>query len=90
MFKNINKYRKLFRIIYSGKNSLNNGLLYIRDNGANQMESVRVLMLELEISLSEADEIVTESDVWADNKESVLKLRKSLEETLNELGSSQR
>ena len=88
MFENIEKYRNLFRIIYSGEESLDNGLLYIRDNGANQMESVRVVMLELDIPLSEADEIVTNSIVWADNMERITELRKALEESLIEINKS--
>ncbi len=88
MFENINKYRKLFRIIYTDKTNLNSALLYIRDNGANQMESVRVVMLELEVSLKEADGIVIRSSVWSDRKDDILDLRDKLERVLHEINIS--
>ncbi|MEM6320455.1 MAG: hypothetical protein AAF960_22490 [Bacteroidota bacterium] len=77
-----------FELLAKSKNdkaNLSTALRKLREKGATQMESVKVVKRALEISLREADKIVRTSDVWKDKEEATDKLRNTFWDTLDSL-----
>lgn len=77
----IEDLRNKFREFYSG-NNLEESLQLLKDYGASQMESVRVIKNELDISIKEADEMILNSTTWINEKEITIHLRNKLFEAL--------
>ena len=73
-----------FRENYSG-NNLEYTLEVLKNNGASQMESLKIIKNELDISMKEADLIILNSIAWTNEKEVTLQLRDNLFETLEKL-----
>ena len=67
---------QLFRDKYRGnEESLQEVLLLLKGIGCTQLETVRLLINELNLSLKEADSIVLNSKAWEIEKSKTLKLR---------------
>lgn len=79
--------RKLARAFKEGdySNNIENGLHALRNAGASQAESVRVLMQALGLNLKEADRIVMQSATWADMYDSTIKLRDAFADSLSNI-----
>jgi uncharacterized protein YdhG (YjbR/CyaY superfamily) len=60
-------------------NNLEEVLLGLREMGATQMETLRVLKSELKLTIPEADEIVLNSETWKDMKEANIQLRDEID-----------
>jgi len=73
----INKdHQKIFKeVLQNDKNNLTLAIQAIRDNGGSALDCVKILKKELRLSLSDADEILWKSKVWADIEEQTFKLR---------------
>lgn len=85
MLSLMGKYDKIFRYGYlEAKESMEVALMKIRNEGASMCDSVKVLKNVLQISLSEADDLVVNSLTWKDWKKSVEELRQALETALGE------
>jgi hypothetical protein len=69
--------------IYDGTNeSLQTLLIELRKIGLTQMESLKLFMYKLNLSLREADDIILNSKAWEDRKADTLKLRDDFESSL--------
>jgi hypothetical protein len=76
---------KIFKENYTGeKDSLQKCLFELKKIGCTQIEAVKVLMDELQISLREADKIVLTSNAWEQEKDSTLNLRDNFEKGLSD------
>ena len=70
------KYLKSFREVYSSnEENLEMALFSLRELGANQIDSLKVLKSELKLSLKKADELILNSNVWADNIDQTIDFR---------------
>ena len=78
--------RKLARAFKEGdySNDIESGLRALRNAGANQVESVRLLMQALGLNLKEADSIIMHSTTWADMYDSTTELRDAFAECLSD------
>ncbi|MCU0438709.1 MAG: hypothetical protein MUC49_12430 [Raineya sp.] len=73
---NIADYKELFIQNYKGSNkTIEQTLLILKKEGASQMDSLKVLMKVLKLSIQKADEIVLNSKVWIDLKDATIELR---------------
>jgi len=70
-------YKKIFKETYHNGDidSLENAISLMKENGASQIDCVKVLKNELNLTLSEADGIVLNAKAWSQEKESVEKFR---------------
>ena len=59
-------------------------ILQLKDVGLSQMESTKVLMLKLKISLIEADKFILNSKTWKNKFQDNINLRKNFFNCLNE------
>jgi hypothetical protein len=76
---------KVFRSIYKeNEESLQAVLLALKNMGCTQVETVKLLMSELGISLREADTIILNSTAWQAERENTLKFRDSFGQALSE------
>ncbi len=70
---------KIFSENYQGdENSLQNTIRLIKEAGYSQMDTVKALMYELDLSIGEADSIILNSNAWAEEKDDNLRFRKEL------------
>jgi hypothetical protein len=75
----------VFRTHYEGsEESLQLSLLALKQIGCTQVETVKVLISVLGLSLQEADVIVLNSTAWEAEKDDTLKLRDNFGRTLSE------
>lgn len=73
-----------FKKAYSNNSeNLERALRELRNTGASQKESVKVVMSALKISLKEADTIVLNSEVWKDKREENLSFREGFADFLD-------
>jgi len=78
----------IFEEYYSNDTkNIEKSLKILRDNDATQMQSVKILIKSLKVSLKEADSIVRNSKVWVDRKEDTDKIRNGFWDALKKLGS---
>lgn len=71
-----------FKAAYASSD-IENGLHALRIASVSQVESVRVLMHVLALSLKEADDIVIHSATWADMYDRTTELRDAFTESLS-------
>lgn len=78
--------RKLARAFKEGdySNDTESGLRALRNAGANQADSVRLIMHALGLNLKEADSIIIHSATWADMHDSTTELRDAFAECLSD------
>lgn len=75
----------LFNNTYYGtQKSIENGLLWLKEHGASQIDSIKVLTEVLNIPLHEADRIVLNSIAWSNQKDITLNIRSTFTEYLIE------
>lgn len=73
---NVDKYLESFKLAYNDTpENMEKALLEIRQLGASPMESLRVLMVALNLSIPEADNIILNSETWSDEKDNTISLR---------------
>jgi len=88
MKKNMESLMDIFEENYSNDTkNIEKSLKILRDNDATQMQSVKILIKSLKVSLKEADSIVRNSKVWVDRKEDTDKIRNGFWDALKKLGS---
>ncbi len=64
-------YTAIFKQTYNDllPDSLETALIAMKIAGASQIDSIRVVMSELKITLREADALILNSKTWEDKKE---------------------
>jgi NifB/MoaA-like Fe-S oxidoreductase len=83
---NVDKYMPYFSQNYnSEKNNIEEIILNLRQMGASQVETIRVIMNGLGLTLSESDTIVLNSVAWNDTKDSTDEFREDLGDFLDNL-----
>lgn len=76
--------KKIFAENYLGDDdSLQITLKLLKEAGYSQMDSLRILVHELNLSIRDADLIMLNAKAWESEKESNLKLRDELEDYLD-------
>ena len=79
--------KSIFRSKYRPdiENSLTEAILLLKNSGYSQMQCLRVLMEELNLTIADADQIILNSEIWTKEKEKNLKFRKDFEKGLDDL-----
>ena len=73
------KMKKIFEESYHGdEESLQETIRLLKEAGYSQMDSLKCLMNELNLSLKEADQIILNAKAWSLEKENNLKMRDEL------------
>ena len=67
------------------ENSITEAILLLKNSGYSQMQCLRVLMEELNLTIADADQIILNSEIWTKEKEKNLKFRKDFEKGLDDL-----
>ncbi|GAB4043108.1 hypothetical protein [Spirosoma litoris] len=70
---------------FESEKDIEAGLLSLKNKGFSQVDSIKVLMRVLNVSLSEADKIVLNSTTWKDCKSDIIFLRETIYETWKDL-----
>jgi hypothetical protein len=82
----IDNYKILFGSIYSQKDvNIEKALQALKENGASQVDSIMILMSELNLSLKEANQIVLNSNAWKFYKSYTEKIREEFGNFLDNL-----
>ncbi len=77
--------KKIFNENYRGdEESLQAAVRLLRESGYSQMESLKVLVEGLNLSITEADKIILNAKAWSSEKESNLRLRDELDNYLDD------
>ncbi len=81
-------YNEVFQkaILQSNGNSniaIENAIAALRQAGASQIKSVKILMEEMQFSLSQADERILHSETWRDKQKSTLNLREAFYQVIS-------
>ena len=63
----LEKYREIFRGTYNGDN-IEETIAILKNAGITQIDTVKVLMDELSISIRDADDLVLNAIAWKENK----------------------
>ena len=79
------KYLKIFNEYYIEGKGYEIPLQKLKEEGASQMESVKVIMYMQKIKIKDADEIVVNSETWKDFKEITNVLRDNIFNAAKEL-----
>lgn len=75
---------KIFKNIYKGdEDSLQKSLLILKKEGFTQVDVVKLLIHELNLSLKEADTIVFNSKAWEEERDETLKIRNDFGDELS-------
>lgn len=72
-----NKYIEIFEKFSCNKKNIEEVLSELKNEGASQMQCTRLLMINLKLNLTDADNIVVNSKAWEDQFNEVKKLRES-------------
>lgn len=67
--------------------NMEKALKALRDNDVTQMQSIKILISSLKLSLKEADSIVRNSKFWLDRKEDTDKVRNGFWDALKKFGN---
>ena len=70
----------VFKANYLNGDDIEYAIAAIRKAGATQIDTIRLIMKELDTSLSEADQLVINSKTWADCAEATCQLRKDFQD----------
>lgn len=77
------KMKKIFDENYRGDDeSLQNTIKLLKESGYSQMDSLKCLMHELNLSIREADSIMLNAKAWSSEKEGNLNVRDELGKSL--------
>lgn len=79
------KLKSIFEEHYKATNDINFTLKKLREIGASEVDCVKVVKVELNIGLREADEIVLNSETWADKKAITLDFRENFHNSVEKL-----
>jgi hypothetical protein len=70
LFPVTDEMRMIFKSQYNGTaNSIEVILKSLKEKGISQMQSLKLIMDEMKLSISEADNIVMHSNAWGNEKE---------------------
>jgi hypothetical protein len=70
LFPITDEMKTIFRNLYDGSSeSLENVINKLKEKGFSQMQSLRLIMQEMNFSISDADKIIMNSKAWGDEKE---------------------
>lgn len=69
------RYKKIVGSLSADKEDIERVIGELREAGANQIDTIKLLMKKLGIRLAEADSLVLDSKAWNDQRESTLELR---------------
>ncbi len=80
-------YNKLFLSLFNRDKpeSIEAAIKLIKDAGALQIDSIKVLIAELKISLKEADALILNSVAWIQEWEKTERLREDIENVFDKL-----
>jgi hypothetical protein len=81
------KQKEYFKSIYTSLDDLENVILELKKAGISQKDTVKLLVFELKMQLSPADEIVINSQAWNEIKNDVLKFRNDTFDAFDEMCS---
>ena len=70
--------KRIFNVYFSKDVDIEIVIQKLKYAGATQGECIKTLVLELKMSLPEADEIVVFSKAWSESKDSLLRFRDSM------------
>ena len=76
------KYNEIFRQVHKSDN-IEETMEILKNSGASQMDTLKVLRDELHLSIRDADNLVMNAKVWRENKEINQRFRDSFEDALN-------
>ena len=76
------KYNEIFRQVHNSDN-IEETMEILKNSGASQMDTLKVLMDELHLSIRDADNLVMNAKIWRDNKEINQGFRDSATDALN-------
>ena len=76
--------KEVFQAHYTAGN-LEKALVALRKAGASQIDSIKIIMNEIGLSLAEADEAVLNSKVWVDTKDQTQNFRQRFGDVLEDL-----
>ena len=83
------KLSLIFREIYNPQiENWEEGILILKNNGASQMECVKIIKKELNVSLEKADEIVLHSKAWTEDKSFITEFRNNIADVLENIDLS--
>lgn len=83
MKKTDEETKKIFDENYRGdEESLQTTIRLLKESGCSQMESLKMLVQELNLSIIEADRIILNAKAWSSEKEGNLRLRDELDDYL--------
>lgn len=75
---------KIFKTIYKGdEDSLQKSLLILKKEGFTQVDVVKLLIHEFNLTLKEADKIVFNSKAWEEERDATLNIRNDLGDELS-------
>jgi hypothetical protein len=81
-------FEEVFRANYKGNEfSLQECLSELKKIGCTQIQVVKLLMSELQVSLREADRIVINSEAWKQEKQATMNIRNNFEDGLSDNAS---
>lgn len=78
------KYNEIFKQTYKSDN-IEETIETLKKSGATQIDTLKVLMDELNLSLRDADNLVLNANSWEENKEDNQRFRNSAGDALNYL-----
>jgi len=79
-----NRLREIFWANYNIDN-LDNCIIELKEAGATQIDCIKILRAELNMSIKQADEIVLNSLAWRESREITEKMRKDFDDLLDGL-----
>lgn len=79
----IQHYNRIWQDTYCKTEvSLQKTLIKLKESGCTQIDTIKLLIDKLKLTLSEADIIVLNSEAWAKEKDETLKIRKEFDDII--------
>jgi hypothetical protein len=74
---------KIFKAVYKETDeSLQEALIALKQAGCSQITTIKIIIAEMNLSLSDADKIILNSKAWSAEKDATIKLRDAFGESL--------
>jgi hypothetical protein len=80
------KYNEIFRDTYNGEN-IEETIQILKDAGISQMDTLKLLRDELNLSIHDADNLVLNATAWKENKQVNEYLRNSFADIIKNMPS---
>jgi hypothetical protein len=81
--ENMNYKRTFWSVYKQDQQNVDDAIMELKNTGASQMECVRTLVMELKMSLPEADNAVVNSPAWMPFREDVIRFRREFNDLLD-------